>query len=74
MSYHEKNQEMEEHRQALLKARGEVLEKYTAQKEQRVHWLVQFIDIEDELEELTKRQSQWAGEGKFTSVRMMRKG
>jgi len=55
----EKNKEMEEHRQALLDARGEILGRYNSEKEQRIQWLVKFIDIEDELEELSRRQSQW---------------
>ena len=58
MRYREKNQKREEHRQALLDARGEILEKYKTEKEQRIKWLVQFIDIEDELEELSHRQSR----------------
>jgi len=49
---------------ALLHARGEILEKFASEKEQRIQWLVQFIDIEDELEELSCRQSQRAIEGK----------
>ncbi|ODA43088.1 hypothetical protein [Desulfosporosinus sp. BG] len=53
----EKNQEMEEHRQALLDARGEILGKYNSEKEQRIQWLVKFIDIEDELEELSRRKT-----------------
>lgn len=48
----EKNSEMEKHRQALLAARGKILEKYTSEKEHKIQWLVQFIDIEEELEEL----------------------
>ena len=58
MRYREKNQKMEEQRQALLDARGEILEKYKTEKEKRIKWLVQFIDIEDELEELSHRQSR----------------
>lgn len=64
MRYQKKNQKMEIQRQALLHARGEILEKFTSEKEQRIQWLVQFIDIEDELEELSCRQSQQAIEGK----------
>lgn len=60
MRHREKNQEMEEHRQALLAARGEILGKFNSEKEQRIQWLVKFIDIEDELKELSRRQSQWA--------------
>ncbi|MDR3543016.1 MAG: hypothetical protein P4L69_18945 [Desulfosporosinus sp.] len=66
MRYREKNQMMEEHRQALLDARGKILEKFKSEKEQRVKWLVQFMDIEDELEELLWQQSQWALEGNLT--------
>jgi len=58
--HREQNQEMEKHRQALLDARGEILGKYNSEKEQRIQWLVKFIDIEDELEELSRRQNQWA--------------
>ena len=65
MRYRERNQAMEEHRQALLDARGKILEKFKSEKEQRIKWLVQFIDIEDELEELTWRQSQWDIEGQL---------
>ncbi|MDR3542695.1 MAG: hypothetical protein P4L69_17295 [Desulfosporosinus sp.] len=57
---------MEEHKQALLDARGKILEKFNSEKEQKIKWLVQFIDIEDELEELSLQQSQWAIEGKLT--------
>ncbi|OLN33118.1 hypothetical protein [Desulfosporosinus metallidurans] len=57
MRYREKNQEMEEHRQALLDARGEIFGKYNSEKEQRIQWLVKFIDIEDELEELSRRKT-----------------
>ena len=60
MRYREKNQEMKEHRQALLDARGEILGKYNSEKGQRIQWLVKFIDIEDELEELSRWQSQRA--------------
>ncbi len=57
MRTREKNQEMDEHRQALLDMRGEILEKYNLAKAQRIQWLVKFIDIEDELEELSRRKS-----------------
>lgn len=66
MRYRERNQTMEEHKQALLDARGKILEKFNSEKEQKIKWLVQFIDIEDELEELSLQQSQWAIEGKLT--------
>ena len=65
MRYRERNQALEEHRQALLDARGKILEKFKSEQEQRIKWLVQFIDIEDELEELSWRQSQWAMEGQL---------
>lgn len=60
MDYREKIKEPQEHRQALLKARGDILEKFASQKEHRIQWLVQFIDIEDELEELERYISFFA--------------
>lgn len=58
MRHGEQNQKMEEHRKALLAVRGEILGKYNLEQEHRVQWLVKFMDIEDELEELSRRQSQ----------------
>ncbi|KUO71502.1 MAG: hypothetical protein APF81_11030 [Desulfosporosinus sp. BRH_c37] len=54
----DKNKEIEETRRALLNARGEILGKYHSEKGQRIQWLVKFIDIEDELEELSRRKSR----------------
>jgi len=54
----ENYQKMEERRQELLNSRGKILEKFKLEKEQRMQWLVRFIDIEDELEELAQRQNQ----------------
>ncbi len=68
MKYREKIQEMEKRRQVLHDARGEILGKFKSDKEQRIQWLVQFMDVEDELEELSRRQSQWAIQGKLTSA------
>jgi len=48
-------QEMEERRQVLYDARGELLGKFISEREQRIKWLVQFMDIENELEELSRR-------------------
>lgn len=59
---------MEERKQTLLEARGEILGKYKVEKDQRIHWLVRFMDIEDELEELAWRQSQRTRAGKLTSA------
>ncbi|TGE38170.1 hypothetical protein E4K67_09355 [Desulfosporosinus fructosivorans] len=58
---------MEKHRQALLDARGKILGKLNSETEHRIQWLMKFIDIEDELEELAHRQSQWTIKGKLTS-------
>lgn len=51
----DKNKEIEENKRALLVTRGEILGKYNSEKAQRIQWLVKFIDIEDELEELSRR-------------------
>ncbi|MDQ7093764.1 hypothetical protein REC12_09185 [Desulfosporosinus sp. PR] len=52
----EENWGMEEYRQALLGERNEILEKIASGKEQRIQWLLKFMDIEDELEELSHRK------------------
>ncbi|CAA7603233.1 Hypothetical protein DEACI_4056 [Acididesulfobacillus acetoxydans] len=64
----DKKREMAERRQALLEVRGEILGKYKVDKEQRIHWLVRLMDVEDELEELACRQSQCTIAGKLTSA------
>lgn len=58
MKHQERIQEMEERRQRLQDARGEILEKFISKKEQRVRCLVELMDIEDELEELSRRQGE----------------
>ena len=57
MSEREKNKEREELRRALLDARGDILGKYNSEKEQKIQWLVKFMDIDDQLEELSRQKS-----------------
>ena len=45
--------EIEERKRMLRHKRGEILGKFISEKEQRSQWLVQLMDIEDELEELS---------------------
>lgn len=45
--------EIEERKRKLRHKRGEILGKLISEKEQRSQWLVQLMDIEDELEELS---------------------
>lgn len=46
-------QETDERRIILRRKRGEILGKIISEKEKRSRWLVQLMDIEDELEELS---------------------
>lgn len=45
--------EIEVRKRMLRHKRGEILGKLISEKEQRSQWLVQLMDIEDELEELS---------------------
>ncbi|SHI19495.1 hypothetical protein [Desulfosporosinus lacus] len=46
-------QETEDRRQSLHDKKGEILGKFMSEREQRSRWIVQLMDIEDELEELS---------------------
>ena len=48
---------MEKREQMLHDARGEILGKLISERERSPQWLVQLIDIEDELEELFRSSS-----------------
>ncbi|GAB6156473.1 hypothetical protein JCM17380_52250 [Desulfosporosinus burensis] len=58
MSRQDKLQEMEKRRQVLQDAREEILGKFISEREQRSQWLVKLMDIDDELEELSRQQSK----------------
>lgn len=58
MSRQDKLQEIEKRRQVLQDARGEILGKFMSEREQRSQWLVKLMDIDDELEELSRQQSK----------------
>ncbi|SDG29502.1 hypothetical protein [Desulfosporosinus hippei] len=46
-------QETEDRKQSLYAKKSEILGKYMSDREKRSRWLVQLMDIEDELEELS---------------------
>ncbi|MCB8815987.1 hypothetical protein [Desulfosporosinus shakirovi] len=46
-------QETEDRRQSLHDKKGEILGRFMSEREQRSRWIVQLMDIEDELEELS---------------------
>ena len=50
--------EIEKRRQVLQDAREEILGKFISEREQRSQWLVKLLDIDDELEELSRQQSK----------------
>ncbi|MCO1602403.1 hypothetical protein [Desulfosporosinus nitroreducens] len=47
-------QETEDRRQSLHDKKGEILGRFMSEREQRSRWIVQLMDIEDELEELSR--------------------
>jgi len=53
MRQRNRTQEIEDRRQSLHDKKGEILGKLMSEREQRSRWLVQLMDIEDELEELS---------------------
>jgi len=58
VSHQDKLQEIEKRRHVLQDARGEILGKFMSEREQRSQWLVKLMDIDDELEELSRQQSK----------------
>lgn len=54
MRQRERIQEIVDRRQILHHKREEILGKFISEREQRSQWLVQLMDIEDELEELSR--------------------
>ncbi|KLU59920.1 hypothetical protein CEB3_c40540 [Peptococcaceae bacterium CEB3] len=64
----DKGTTVEERKQTLLEAREEILMKYKTEKEQRLQWLVRFMDIEDELEELARLENRRTILGNLTSA------
>ena len=57
MRQRDKMPEIEKREQMLHDARGEILGKFISERERRPLWLVQLMDIEDELEELFRSAS-----------------
>ncbi|MCB8817046.1 hypothetical protein [Desulfosporosinus shakirovi] len=58
MGHQDKLHEIEKRRQVLQDAREEILGKFISEREQRSQWLVKLLDIDDELEELSRQQSK----------------
>ncbi|KGK91879.1 hypothetical protein DP73_00675 [Desulfosporosinus sp. HMP52] len=55
MSHKDKLQEIEKRKKELQNAREEILGKLISEREQRSQWLIKLIDIDDELEELSRQ-------------------
>ncbi|AFQ42634.1 hypothetical protein [Desulfosporosinus meridiei] len=55
MSHLDKLLEIEKRRKVLQNAREEILGKLISEREQRSQWLIKLIDIDDELEELSRQ-------------------
>ncbi|SDG30728.1 hypothetical protein [Desulfosporosinus hippei] len=55
MSSKDKLLEIEKRRKVLQNAREEILGKLISEREQRSQWLIKLIDIDDELEELSRQ-------------------
>lgn len=53
MRQRDKTKELEDRKKILHHKRVDILGKLISEKEQRSRWLVQLMDIEDELEELS---------------------
>ena len=58
MIQHDKLQQIEKRRQVLQDLREEILGKFISEREQRSQWLVKLLDIDDELEELSRQRSK----------------
>lgn len=63
MSHQDKLLEIEKRRQMLQDARGEILGKFMSERELRSQWLVKLMDIDDELEELSRQERRITGTG-----------